>query len=56
MLITAQGVLIRQRVEGISLQSRGAMGVNLMRRPEPGDSVVALAAIAPESAGEMEQQ
>ena len=48
MLITAQGVLIRQKVGGISLQSRAAMGVMLMR-PEAGDSVVALAAIAPES-------
>lgn len=51
MLITAQGVLIRQKVGGISLQSRAAMGVMLMR-PEPGDSVVALAAIAPDSPAE----
>jgi len=54
MLITAQGVLIRQKVGGISLQSRSAMGVTLMR-PEPGDSVVALAAIAPDPTEEAEQ-
>jgi DNA gyrase subunit A len=45
MLITAQGTLIRQKVGGISLQSRSAMGVTLMR-PNPGDSVVAMAAMA----------
>lgn len=47
MLITAQGTLIRQKVEGISRQGRSAMGVRLMR-PEAGDTVVALAALASE--------
>ena len=45
MLITAQGTLIRQKVDGISRQGRSAMGVLLMR-PEAGDTVVALAALA----------
>jgi len=49
MLITAQGTLIRQKVGGISVQSRGAMGVTLMR-PDSGDAVVAMAALAPEEA------
>jgi DNA gyrase subunit A len=47
MLITAQGRLIRQKVDGIPVQSRGAQGVTVMR-PEPGDGVVAVAALAAE--------
>lgn len=47
MLITAAGTLLRQKVEGISQQSRMATGVTLMR-PNEGDLVVAMAAIAPE--------
>lgn len=45
MLITAQGTLIRQTVDGISSLGRDTMGVLLMR-PESGDAVVALAALA----------
>ena len=47
MLITAQGTLIRQKVDGISSLGRDTMGVLLMR-PENGDAVVALAALASE--------
>ncbi len=50
MLITAQGRLIRQRVGGISVQSRLARGVAVMR-PEGGDPVVSMASIAPEGDG-----
>jgi DNA gyrase subunit A len=45
MLITAQGRLIRQRVDGIPLLSRSARGVAVMR-PEAGDSVASLASVA----------
>ena len=44
MLITAQGVLIRFPVRDISVLSRYAQGVTLMR-PDEGDSVVALAQV-----------
>ena len=53
MLITAQGKLIRQGVDGIPSQGRSASGVWLMR-PESGDVVVAVATVAredPEDAG-----
>lgn len=54
MLITAQGRLIRQLVDGISVQSRAARGVAVMRY-EDADPVVSMAAIAPEAdAGEDE--
>lgn len=47
MLITAQGKLIRQGVDGIPSQGRSASGVWLMR-PESGDVVVAVATMAKE--------
>ncbi len=44
LLISAQGIAIRQPVQGISVQGRDAQGVTLMRL-EPGDSLVALARV-----------
>ena len=49
MLITAQGKLIRQAVDGIPSQGRSASGVWLMR-PESGDVVAAVATMAREEA------
>jgi DNA gyrase subunit A len=49
MLITAQGTLIRQNVDGISRLGRLTMGVRVMR-PEAGDAVVALASVASDDA------
>jgi DNA gyrase subunit A len=44
MLISADGVVMRQPVEGISRQGRDAAGVQLMRL-EPGDRVAAVAPV-----------
>ncbi len=44
LLITAQGIAIRQRVDGISVLGRDTQGVTLMRL-EPGDSLVAVARV-----------
>jgi DNA gyrase subunit A len=48
MLISAEGVVIRQQADGISRQGRGASGVTLMRL-EPGDHLVAVAPVPPRS-------
>lgn len=44
LLITAQGIAIRQRVDGISLQGRDTQGVTLIRL-EAGDALVAVARV-----------
>ena len=46
MLISAEGVVIRQTADGISRQSRSAGGVQIMRL-EPGDRLAAVAPVVP---------
>jgi DNA gyrase subunit A len=47
MIVTANGVLNRQKVDGISVLRRPARGVKLIKL-DPGDEVVAVASIVPE--------
>lgn len=47
MIVTANGVLNRQKVDGISILRRPARGVKLIKL-DPGDEVVAVASIVPE--------
>lgn len=47
MIVTAKGVLIRQKVDGISILLRPARGVKLIKL-DPGDAVVAVASLVPE--------
>lgn len=47
MLISAEGIIIRMAIEGISVMGRSTQGVTLMKLAE-NDSVVALAKIVPE--------
>ncbi|HHW54989.1 MAG: DNA gyrase subunit A [bacterium] len=55
MLVSAQGVMIRLKVDDISQQSRYAQGVTLMRTDE-GDDVVAVARIMEQGNGEEENK
>ena len=47
MIVTAKGVLIRQKVDGISILLRPARGVKLIKL-DAGDGVVAVASLVPE--------
>lgn len=48
MLVTGRGIIIRQSVNAIPVQSRGATGVKLQRLDEE-DALVAVAVVPPES-------
>lgn len=47
MIVTLKGVLIRQKIDGISILRRPARGLKLIKL-DPGDEVVAVASLVPE--------
>lgn len=51
MVVTSKGVLIRQKVDGISILRRPARGVKVIRL-DSGDQVVDVASLVPEDEGE----
>jgi DNA gyrase subunit A len=52
MIVTSRGIIIRQVVDAISLQSRSAMGVRVQRLDE--DDAIAAVALVPPSEEEEE--
>ncbi|MBC6422259.1 MAG: DNA gyrase subunit A, partial [Hormoscilla sp. SP12CHS1] len=56
MMITSRGIIIRQAVKAISIQSRGATGVRVQRLDED-DAIAAVALVPPlaEEAGDLEE-
>ncbi len=56
MMITSRGIIIRQAVNAISIQSRGATGVRVQRLDED-DAIAAVALVPPlpEEAGDLEE-
>ncbi|MGK7904026.1 MAG: DNA gyrase subunit A [Hormoscilla sp.] len=57
MMITSRGIIIRQAVNAISIQSRGATGVRVQRLDED-DEIAAVALVPPlaEEAGDLEEE
>lgn len=57
MMITSRGIIIRQAVNAISIQSRGATGVRVQRL-DADDSIAAVALVPPlaEEAGDLEEE
>uniref|UniRef100_A0ACD5GNV6 DNA gyrase C-terminal beta-propeller domain-containing protein n=1 Tax=Desertifilum tharense IPPAS B-1220 TaxID=1781255 RepID=A0ACD5GNV6_9CYAN len=53
MLVTTRGIIIRQAVKAISIQSRGATGVVVQRLDE--EDAIAYVALVPPSNGEEEE-
>jgi DNA gyrase subunit A len=54
MIVTSRGIIIRQVVDAISLQSRTAMGVRVQRLDE--DDAIAAVALVPPSETEEEEE
>ena len=57
MMITSRGIIVRQAVNAISIQSRGATGVRVQRLDED-DAIAAVALVPPlaEEAGDLEEE
>ena len=55
MMITSRGIIIRQAVKAISIQSRGATGVRVQRL-DADDAIVAVALVPPSAEAEMEEE